>query len=64
MKCKFKKCKGPVYSRGLCRVDYNAVQYLIRHGKTTWAELIKKGLALPPVKPGRKPGKIVKALGA
>jgi hypothetical protein len=40
-------CDGPIYGRGLCRLDYRAAAAKVRNGLTTWAEMETAGNARP-----------------
>jgi hypothetical protein len=44
--------KKPARTRGLCRSCYNRCAKEIRQRQTTWAELERKGLALPAQRKG------------
>jgi hypothetical protein len=60
-KCVVPGCNSTkVVGRGLCSADWQAAKRLIEQKKTTWAELEKKGLALPLVR-GRRGGRLFSA---
>jgi len=48
--CLVKGCKADAKSRGLCPGHYQSAGNQVEQGKTTWAELEKLGIAVPPAK--------------
>jgi len=47
MKCKTRRCKRNAGRRGLCGACYMVLYRMAKTGKTTWARLEAKGIALP-----------------
>jgi hypothetical protein len=45
MKCLAEGCEHEAVARGLCGTCHRRYSYRVKHGKATWSELIKKGLA-------------------
>ena len=45
-KCIIKDCEREGGTRGLCLSCYQAAQYTVQSGKTTWESLMKNGLSL------------------
>lgn len=45
--CLVPGCDRPVRSRGLCNSCYTSACYLVRQGRTTWAQLEKGGKVAP-----------------
>lgn len=53
--CLVTDCGRPAKSRGLCSRCVKVAYRLIQEGKTSWAELERRGLALPVGNRGPKP---------
>ena len=54
-KCLCANCESrEIHCRGLCRPDYVVLHGAVSRGEITWKTAERRGLCLPPAKPGRK----------
>ena len=47
MQCITEGCDNKQRTRGLCNACYYMARVLIRDGKTTWEEMVRRGVAKP-----------------
>ena len=47
MKCMYPECQNERESRGLCWSHYSFARRLVVQGKTSWADMEARGVALP-----------------
>ena len=60
--CRFKGCKEPEHSRGLCRRHYNQAWKLKQNEPQKYAALVTSGVILPPYAEGKQLSRLAETL--